>query len=334
MNSLKPIRRLFRLTPGRLIAGLFVFDAFLFLSDRLGWLGLGHHKGWAVLIALASVVVATVLLASLTALAVAFRWRLQFSIGSLLAVTVAAALACSWLTLETKKAKEQKSVVEVIRQVGGGVKFDYEDNADMDELLLGRAQPAAWPWLRRAFGDDFFANVTGVNFYNERLTDASLERVDFRRLPQLVGLNLGDTLVTDAAMRFLKGTPRLQVLDVGETGVTDAGHEQLIGLTQLQSLHLSGTSVRGGGLKYLKGLAKLEELILDRTKITDAGLEQLEGFTQLRTLSLNRTKVTDAGLKHVEGLSHLEELRLSCTKDHQRRAGVPRRLGSASSPGA
>jgi hypothetical protein len=39
MISSQPIRRWFRVTPGRLIVALFVLEAFLFLSDRFRWLG-------------------------------------------------------------------------------------------------------------------------------------------------------------------------------------------------------------------------------------------------------------------------------------------------------
>jgi hypothetical protein len=316
MMSSKPIRRLFRLTPGRLIAGLFAFEAFPFLSDRFQWFGFSHHKGWAVLIALASVVAVVMLVVSWTTVAAVFRWRLQFTIRSLLAMTLAASLVLSWLATETKKAKEQQAAVETIRQLRGGVWFDYYDGTDMNELFLGKARPAAWPWLRELFGDDFFANATAVNFHDERLTDGSLDRNEYKWLRQHgdPDPSFGETGITDAALGFLKATPQLQFLDVRGAKVTDAGLEHVMGLTQLQGLGLSCTKVTDAGLEHLKALTQLQELDLGGTKVTDAGIEHLRGLSRLRLLWLHGTKVTAAGLGNLKGLSRLEELCLNRTK--------------------
>ena len=207
MISLTLIRRSFRPTPGRLIAGLFALEPLLFLSDRFRWFGFGHHKGWAVLIALASLVAVIVLLESWTALAVVLRWRMQFSVRSLLALTVAASVALSWLATEMTSAKEQKAVVETITELGGWVWFDYEEN---NTAFLGTNKPpqlgpAAWAWLRKLLGDDFFANVTEVGLDNSKVTDASSDRIELKRLPRLVFLSFDDSEVTDRALGVHRG---------------------------------------------------------------------------------------------------------------------------------
>jgi len=254
---------LFRPTPGRLIAGLLVFEAFLFLSDRLGWLGLGHHKGWAVLISLASVVVATVSLASLTALAAAFRWRLQFTILSLLAMTVATSLAFSWLAVEERRAKERRAAVNTIKELGGVV--DDDGNTDL-----------TWEWLRKLLGDDFFENADVAQLQGLETPDTSLDRIDFKPLPELRGVYLD------------------------HTAVTDAGVERLKGLIQLEELRLKATRITDAGLKHLEGLSQLQLLDLERNNVTDAGLEHLKLLSHLKVLRLDSTMVTDEGAKKLQ----------------------------------
>ncbi len=81
-------RRSFRFTPTWLIFGLLVVEALLWLSDRLQWPT--WHKGYAVLIAAAAVGVAFLLMLLWFIVAVGIRLRFQFSVRSLLVLTVVA----------------------------------------------------------------------------------------------------------------------------------------------------------------------------------------------------------------------------------------------------
>jgi hypothetical protein len=47
--------RWFRLTPDRIVVGLLVVEGFLLLSERFHWFSFNAHKGWTVLIAVATV---------------------------------------------------------------------------------------------------------------------------------------------------------------------------------------------------------------------------------------------------------------------------------------
>jgi hypothetical protein len=335
MISPKPIRRWFRPTPGRMIAGLFVVEAFLFLSDRFRWFGFGGHKGWAVLIALASVVAVVVLVVSWTALAAVFRWRMQFTIRSLLALTFAASLALSWLVTEINRAKDQKALVGAITELGGRVEYDPEAITS----IFQSARPAALALLTKPLGDDFFADVDYVGLSGSQVTDASLKRIDFKRLPQLHRIELGETELTDAGLAFLeeatqlevfrvryyrtfndaglthlKGLTRLQELVLADTQVTDAGLENLKGLTQLQQLHLGGTQVTDAGLAHLRGLTRLQDLTLCFNRITGSGLTHLKGLTQLQGLCLDATMVNDAGSVNLKALRQVPSLMLGSTK--------------------
>ena len=104
--TIKP--RWFVPTPGRLLRLLLAVEGFLVLSERFQWFAFNQHKGWTVLIAVASVGVFLLLMLLWFLAALVFRWRFQFSILSLFVLTVAVALPCSWLATEMKAAREQR----------------------------------------------------------------------------------------------------------------------------------------------------------------------------------------------------------------------------------
>jgi hypothetical protein len=58
------------------------------------------------------------------------------------------------------------------------------------------------------------------------VTDAGMEHLA-EWMPHLEWLELSDTHVTDAGLKFLKGLRHLRHLDVSRTKVTDAGVEDL-----------------------------------------------------------------------------------------------------------
>jgi len=76
---------------------LLVVECLLWLSERFGWLG--WHKGYAVPTAVASLGFAMLVMLLWFAVAVVFRRRFQFSIGSLLILVVVVAVPCSWMTV-------------------------------------------------------------------------------------------------------------------------------------------------------------------------------------------------------------------------------------------
>ena len=57
--------------------------------------------------------------------ALLFRLRFQFSIRSLLLLTVVVAIPCSWLAVEREQARKQREAVEAIEKLGGWVAYDY-----------------------------------------------------------------------------------------------------------------------------------------------------------------------------------------------------------------
>ena len=86
------------LTPEHWPDVLLAAEVLLWLSDTLDW-GL-WHKGHAVLVGVACVAVALLLLLIWFAAAIVFRLRFQYSIWSLLVLTLVAAISCGWLKAE------------------------------------------------------------------------------------------------------------------------------------------------------------------------------------------------------------------------------------------
>ena len=112
MDAAAPQRR-FRLTPGHCLLALLVIEPLLFLVDWLRWL----PKGYAVLIAVAAVAVAVLAMFVWFGVAVVLGRRFQFSLRSLLVLTVAVALPCSWFAWEMKEAKKQAEAIDKIEPV-------------------------------------------------------------------------------------------------------------------------------------------------------------------------------------------------------------------------
>jgi membrane protein YdbS with pleckstrin-like domain len=81
--------RWYRLTPDRFVIGLLVVECLLWLSERFQWFSFNAHKGWTVLFAVAVVGLAFLVMLLWFIAALLFRWRFQFSIRSLLVLTVA-----------------------------------------------------------------------------------------------------------------------------------------------------------------------------------------------------------------------------------------------------
>ena len=106
MTAPTPTRRPFRPTPAWLIYGLLVVEGLLWLSERFQWPT--WHKGYAVLTAVAVVGGAMILMLLWFIASLVFRWRFQFSIRSLLVLTVAVAAMCSWMAVEMKKARSSR----------------------------------------------------------------------------------------------------------------------------------------------------------------------------------------------------------------------------------
>ena len=170
------------------------------------------------------------------------------------------------------RANDQRRAVAAIRRAGGGVGYDH------------KGRPWAPAWLRKRLGDEFFQEVTSVQF---------LDRAH----------------VTDHDLAPLESLDRLEELAISGAPITDSGLKHISNLTELRILSLWDTrGVSDAGLVHLAALTKLQTLNLYRCGITDAGLVHLRRMTDLETLLLAKTKVNGPGLSHLGGMSKLKRL--------------------------
>jgi hypothetical protein len=252
--------------PVYLFVVLLAVEAVLILSGRL------FSQGWAVLTAIACVGALFILMCVWCLLALLFRWRFQFSLRSLLILTVVVAVPFSWLAVEINGARKQKEVVDALSQFTGSVSYDYE--YDSIGNWIPTTEPPGPSWLRKVLGDDFFVNVVIVYFAGPK--------------------------AEDAALKYLEGMKQVREIQFIKTRITDAGLEHIKGLNQLKELYFNHDQITDAGLEHLKGLNRLEILFLRVNKITDTGLEHLKGLNRLEILDLRETQVSDDGIQKLQ----------------------------------
>ncbi len=317
-----PKRRWYRLTPDRVVLGLLAVEGLLWLPDRFHWFPFNEHKGYAVLIAAASVAGAMSLMLLWLAAALVFRWRFQYSIRSVLVLAVVVAMLCSWFAVAMRAAREQKETVTAITKLGGTTSYQY---------WFVPCTPRGPAWLLEMLGDDFFNDVLEADLESDaqmaylrglprlqylklfyEVTDDGMENV--KGLLHLRMLEANNTNITDKGLRHLRGLTGLQNLSFYGDKVTDAGMEHLRGLTQLRNLNLIGAQVTDSGLERLDGLPRLQWLTLSNLRVSDVGLEHLKAFPRLQGLDLGGTQITDAGLKQLKPLTNLTSLAIWSTR--------------------
>ena len=343
-------RRWFRPTPGWFVLGLLAVEVLLLLSERFEWFAFNRHKGYTVLIAVATAGVTFLLMFLWFLAAVVFRRRFQFSVLSLLGLTVVVALICGWFFPEREQAKIQREAVAAIRALGGTITYDYE--ADHRARYLAhqtgegpRVPPGppsaactatvapAWPSVPPGPPSATFTfpvvpapppppvppappTPPGPAWARRLLGKeffADVVEVGYP-IPWMSSGFFEKNPITDAWLEHIGKLTRLKELDLENSRVSDACLVRLQGLTRLRTLNLAGTWVMDSGLCVVRKLTRLEVLDLSSTRVSDLGLESLEGLTHLRELDLSSTQVTDDGLAELAGLRDLRLLNLSATR--------------------
>ena len=216
-------------------------EGLLWLSERYPWFWFNEKKGWTVLIGVAVVGVTMLIMLLWFVASLLFRWRFQFSIRSLLVLTVAVALPCSWLAVEMQEAKRERESAAAIERLGGRVVWSG---------LLG---PAA---LRSLLGDDFLQTVDRVDLHGTAVTNDESETLKgLTRLQDLVLRRITYTnvgMAYDVAMNRRKRLATRQVSELWGSKITDAGLEHLKGPSHLTHLDLGNTEVTDEGVKKLQ----------------------------------------------------------------------------------
>ena len=216
--SEKARRRWFRLTPDRCVLGLLALEGFLLLSAWFRWFPFNQHKGYAVLITIASVGVFLLLMFLWFLAALIFRRRFQFSILSLLLLAVVVAIPCSWLATEMQAAKKQGEAAKVMNTgQDEGAFYDYQYQWDQESgqrVLLPDEGPPTSGWLEQLLGTDFFRRVVLVEIKSETALDERLQRLE--DLPALKELGIWNQPVTDVRAKACRRLGRARTVGHSE----------------------------------------------------------------------------------------------------------------------
>ena len=124
-----------------------------------------------------------------------------------------------------------------------------------------------------------------VTFAAVPLTDDELGALMLANLPNLTGLFLYETNVTDRGLKHIQSLTQLEQLQLSHMDITDSGLETLRDLTNLKSLILTDIPITNAGLEHLLSLTRLEHLRIPERSAGDA-LQQLQEMESLRFLLL------------------------------------------------
>lgn len=123
-----------------------------------------------------------------------------------------------------------------------------------------------------------------------KFDDAQLKHIEGLR--GLFGLALWETDTGDAAFQRLGLLSNLRWLDIGDTLITDEGLAFVRGLSRLKELSLLNTQVGNNGLLHLEGMSSLRHLDLMGTKVNDAGFDRLSRLRSLQYMRLLETDIS------------------------------------------
>lgn len=156
--------------------------------------------------------------------------QFQFSLRTLLIVILIAGIA---LGIHGSRSMRKRQAIATIERLGGRVEYDYKwrGYGTARQSYDDRADPPGPHWLRRALGDNYFAEPVEIQLfadpkmYPEQFGDH--EAAQIAVLSELQWLVLTDTAITDAGLQQFGRLNKLSRLDLEGTRVTDAGVEEL-----------------------------------------------------------------------------------------------------------
>ena len=114
-----------------------------------------------------------------------------------------------WMGWRVNRANDQRRAVAAIRRAGGGISYDYQFSVSKG-YRNPNGRPWAPAWLRNWLGDEFFQEVTSVQFLNRPLTDHDL--APLASLDRLEEVAISGAPITDAGLKHLANLKELRIL--------------------------------------------------------------------------------------------------------------------------
>lgn len=268
-------------------------------------------------------------------------FRPRYTLRGLLLLT---AFTAVWTNVAVRRAREQQTAVRLIREQGGHVCYDFQEQPPGSGRYDHKAKSHLPAWLLARLSEDFFSDVVFAELggnptrddkipvaspqsavqhleglrnlqelqLDEDATDESLRHAGKLRKLESLGTWGDATKVTDAGIAYLAGLRRLKTLVLPEAAITDESLEVLGRLRFLEHLRVGGRRITCRGLVHLRGLKAMQQLDLSPCAgVTDEGLASLSGLVRLNELGLSDANITSAGLEHLKQLNALRYLDLS-----------------------
>ncbi len=246
------------------------------------------------------------------------RW-FQYSLRSLLVLTLIVAALSAWLGKHIMRASTQRPIVAKIAASGGTVGYDYQIHPEFNIVDQSQTAPGS-KLVRWVFGDDIYATVNVVFLNDPKTSDADI--VNLHKLPDLLDVSLNGRGVTDACIDDLLRIPKLRAVALMDTGITPEGIRHLSSCDALQSLTVLGSSVTDQHLQHLPAFPNLQHIQIVRSSMTDDGMNSL-GQMDLATLDIfTAPAVTDKGFESLANLQNLLQLRVLRTAMTDRAMGT------------
>jgi hypothetical protein len=271
------------------------------------------------------------------------RW-FQFSLRTLLVVTVLFSFTAAWYGNNYLRIKRQREATSVC--LSHGCYLSYSEPSKGEDIreyapFASAAIPAKpvhttnsriWEFM---FGDDNGDQLKLITIDVDQ--DSKKVAIDsFKQFPNLKFIRLNGKLADGKLLRqIVNNVPRLEMLALYEGDFNAEDIQALRNLKNLRHLDLVSRSFDDDKIKHLSELENLTHLTFNITKITSKGMEQvallehleflefamagkiddtaiskLTGLKQLRKLWLQNASITDLGLADLGQLPELEELRL------------------------
>jgi tRNA A-37 threonylcarbamoyl transferase component Bud32 len=157
-------------------------------------------------------------------------------------------------------------------------------------------------------------NLTGLNLSDTKISDVGLANIE-KRFPKLRWISLrGNESVTDAGIQSVAGLAHLNTLSMDDTTkVTDECLISLGACQTLRTLDLNSDNITDRGVSALAKADRLFGLDLGSTHITNEGVEKLSSTQNLHNLNLSQTALTDLAVNSLARMKQLKNLSLTST---------------------